>query len=99
MKISLVPRSTTATAYDSTQITEKYYCNFGVNPDFVEQIAASGFVVAGKDRNGECRVMEIPSHPFFVGTLYVPQAKSQSHSPHPLINAFLSASQRHHASP
>ena len=36
----------------------------------------------------------MPLHPFFVGTLYVPQARSRPDQPHPLINALLSAAKR-----
>jgi CTP synthase (UTP-ammonia lyase) len=77
MKISLKPDSSTANAYGTTSVSERYYCNFGVNAEFVDQLAAAGFAIAGTDSNGECRVMELPLHPFFVGTLYVPQARSR----------------------
>ncbi len=94
MSISLRPGSRTARAYGRNTVSERYYCNFGVNPEFVDQLASAGFVIAGTDSTGECRVMELPNHPFFVGTLYVPQARSRSDQSHPLINAFLVAAER-----
>jgi CTP synthase (UTP-ammonia lyase) len=36
----------------------------------------------------EARVIELPDHPFFLGTLFVPQASSTAERPHPLIAGF-----------
>ncbi|OQW61847.1 MAG: CTP synthase [Proteobacteria bacterium HN_bin10] len=94
LEIALTPGSRTAAAYGTHSVTERYYCNFGVNPDFVAQIASAGFEVVGRDADGDCRVMEISQHRFFVGTLFVPQARSRPDRPHPLITAFLLAAAR-----
>lgn len=91
MGILLAPGSKTARAYAAALIIERYYCNFGVNPDYVDQISLAGFGVVGMDAEGECRVMELSQHRFFVGTLFVPQARSRPEQPHPLITAFLLA--------
>ena len=91
LEISLTPGSRTAIAYGTHAITERYYCNFGVHPDYVNQISDAGLTVVGTDADGECRVMEIVQHRFFVGTLFVPQARSRPGCPHPLITAFLLA--------
>lgn len=94
MEISLSPGSRTAAAYGTDAIIERYYCNFGVNPDYVNQISSAGLEVVGIDAEGACRVMELSSHRFFVGTLFVPQARSRPDHPHPLITAFLLAAVR-----
>jgi len=94
MGILLTPGSRTAAAYEAALIIERYYCNFGVNPDYVDQISLAGFDLVGMDTEGECRVMELSKHRFFVGTLFVPQARSRPNRPHPLINAFLLAAER-----
>jgi CTP synthase (UTP-ammonia lyase) len=47
--------------------------------------------ITGSDSEGEVRVIELPSHPFFIGTLFVPQAQSTPEVPHPLVTAFLKA--------
>lgn len=94
MQISLKPNSMTANAYGTNTVCERYYCNFGVNPEFVDELSSAGFVVVGTDSDNECRVMELSQHPFFVGTLYVPQARSRPDQPHALVNAFLLAAIR-----
>jgi CTP synthase (UTP-ammonia lyase) len=48
-----------------------------------------GLVISGRDAEGEPRIVELPSHPFFVATLFVPQTSTEQ--PHPLISAFVSA--------
>jgi len=47
--------------------------------------------VVGTDQAGEARVLELPDRRFFIATLFVPQLRSSSTSPHPLITAFLRA--------
>lgn len=47
--------------------------------------------VAGSDSEGEVRVVELPEHPFSIGTLYVPQTRSSEGRPHPLVTAFIQA--------
>jgi CTP synthase (UTP-ammonia lyase) len=33
----------------------------------------------------------LDEHPFFIGTLFVPQVRSTAARPHPLVNAFVKA--------
>jgi CTP synthase (UTP-ammonia lyase) len=37
------------------------------------------------------RLVELPTHPFFVATLFLPQVRSTAAQPHPLILAYLRA--------
>jgi CTP synthase (UTP-ammonia lyase) len=91
MNIELEPGSQVNTMYGSANVQEKYYCNFGVNPDHIDDIKNSQFRVAGSDDESEIRIIELPGHRFFIGTLFVPQAQSTPERPHPLINGFISA--------
>lgn len=78
-------------AYARSTTTERYYCNFGLNPDYLERIVDAGLTVSGTDQDGEPRILELGSHPFFVATLFVPQMSSAPGAPHPLVSAFLRA--------
>ena len=91
MKLNFVEGSRVAQIYGSLSVTEEYYCNFGVNPDKVQLLKSGPLRITGSDTEGEVRVIELPNHPFFLGTLFVPQARSTLSHPHPLVNAFLSA--------
>lgn len=91
MKLEFTPGSRVASIYQSTTATEEYYCNFGVAPERVGLLESGPLRVTGADAEGEVRVVEIPDHPFFIGTLFVPQARSRPGRAHPLVNAFLRA--------
>ena len=91
LKLEFTPGSRVAAIYAALTAKERYYCNFGINPDCVEVLEEGPMQFTGRDPDGELRVMELPGHPFFMGTLYVPQARSTEARPHPLVTAFLEA--------
>lgn len=89
--IQLTPDSLVARSYGTVSVTESYYCNFGVNPGYVAALAFGPLRIVGSDAEGEARVVELAGHPFFVGTLFLPQLRSTPEQPHPLISAFVRA--------
>jgi CTP synthase (UTP-ammonia lyase) len=91
MNLRLLPGSRVAEIYGATGAREQYYCNFGVNPERVALLREGPLVISGADQEGEVRVIELPLHPFYIGTLYVPQARSSGQRPHPLVNGFITA--------
>jgi CTP synthase (UTP-ammonia lyase) len=91
MTVGLRPGSRAATAYGCSKATERYFCNFGLNPDYREALVAAGLVVSGVDEDDEARVIELPGHRFFLATLFVPHVSSTPASPHPLLSAFVGA--------
>jgi CTP synthase (UTP-ammonia lyase) len=91
MEVAIEPGSRAATAYSATRSKEEFYCNFGLNANYQEQLEKSGLAITGKDQNGEARIVELDAHPFFLGTLFVPQARSEAGAPHPLILEFCRA--------
>jgi CTP synthase (UTP-ammonia lyase) len=91
LSLRFVPESQVATIYGSLTATEAYYCNFGVHPDKVVLFKNGPLVISGADDEGEIRVVELPDHPFFVGTLFVPQTRSTPEQPHPLVTALVRA--------
>lgn len=97
MTLNLEAGSQVAGIYGEIQVREHYYCNFGVAPDAVPLLKTGPLRIVGSDAEGEARVVELPGHPFFVGTLFVPQSRSTADLPHPLINAFVRAVVQHHA--
>ncbi len=91
MTITLQPDSLVARLCGRRTVREQYHCNFGVNPDYVSRLRASALRVVGSDDEGEVRIVELSGHPFFVGTLFVPQLTSTADAPHALISGFLRA--------
>jgi CTP synthase (UTP-ammonia lyase) len=95
MEVILKPGSKAAVACRAERSTEAYYCNFGLNPAYQEQLEHAGLEITGRDESGEARILELASHPFYMGTLFVPQARSEPGKPHPLILEFCRAAALH----
>ena len=91
MRITLQPDSLVACSYGRTEIQELYRCSFGVNPEYEDVLRSSTLRIVGSDDEGVARVVELAGHPFFVGTLFVPQLTSARSAPHPLISGFVKA--------
>ena len=91
MELRFESGSLVAAIYGSTSAREEYYCNFGVDPGKVGYLASSQLRISGSDNEGEVRVIELPGHPFYLGTLFVPQTRSTEEQPHPLVTAFVQA--------
>jgi CTP synthase (UTP-ammonia lyase) len=92
--ISLKPDSLVARTYGRTRIQEEYRCNFGLNPEYADALRSTALRIVGSDDEGAVRVVELAEHPFFVGTLFVPQHTSSPSAPHPLVSGFVKASRR-----
>jgi CTP synthase (UTP-ammonia lyase) len=91
MQLTFSSGSRVAEIYGATSATEEYYCNFGVNPNYISLLKSGPLKITGSDSEGEIRVIELPSHSFFLGTLFVPQTRSTADQPHPLVTAFMRA--------
>ena len=91
MLVNILSGSAAADAYGASATTERYYCDFGLNPDYLDDFQAGAMIVSGRDADGEPRILELPSLRFFVATLFVPQTRSTKERPHPLVVAFLNA--------
>ncbi|HUQ33664.1 MAG TPA: hypothetical protein VM095_16205 [Pyrinomonadaceae bacterium] len=96
LKINLLPGSLPAKIYGRTEIEEYYYCNFGINPAFHRAVDESGLKVVGVDQSDEPRVLQLPGHRFYIGTLFVPGASYtegivEMKGAHPLVKALLQA--------
>ena len=91
MRLNFKPNSKIATIYGTESERENYYCDFGLNPKFLPLFRNQPLKITGSDSEGEMRVVELENHPFFIGTLFVPQNQSTKETPHPIVIAFLKA--------
>ena len=90
-EIRLRPGSYLHTFYSQESVTEEFFCNFEVNPEYEWAAMEAGFPVVARGPNGEVRAIESPTHRFFIATLFQPQLSSKPGHPHPLVLAFLQA--------
>ena len=85
------PESLFSRIYGKPEVTERFVCNYGLNPKFKNAIEKESLKIVGIDKQGDVRAIEDLNHPFYIGTLYQPQLSSDPDKPHPLIAAFLRA--------
>jgi CTP synthase (UTP-ammonia lyase) len=76
---------------DKEVVTEEFFCNFEINPDYEWCAMEAGFPVVARGAQGEIRALESPTHRFFIATLFQPQLSSTEEHPHPVILAFIQA--------
>lgn len=77
-------------------ISERHRHRFEFNNDYREQIEANGMKASGVNTETNLvEIVEIPSHPWFVGVQYHPEYKSTVLNPHPLFVNFVKAACDH----
>lgn len=89
--IKLKENSRIRQIYGEREIAEQYHCSFGFNPEYRYLFEKGEMKITGADTNGEPRVVELSSHPFFVATLFQPERSALSGKTHPLILAYTQA--------
>ncbi len=90
-EVRFVAGSRAHVAYGRPTSVEPYRCSFGLDRAARVALERAGLRVSGIDDDGEVRVVELPEHPFFIATLYVPQLASTRQDPHPLVCSFVEA--------
>jgi CTP synthase len=79
-------------AYQTENISERHRHRYEFNNEYLDQIKLKGMKATGTNpKTGLVEVVEIPSHPWFVGVQYHPEYKSTVLKPHPLFVAFIKA--------
>ncbi len=88
----LTQGSRVAEIYGTVEIQERHRHRYEVNGAWASRLAEVGVVFSGMSPDGALpEIMEIPSHPWFIGVQYHPELKSRPHDPHPLFAAFVRA--------
>ena len=78
--------------YNADLIDERHRHRFEFNNAYKEQIEAAGMKATGFNPDtGLVEIVEIPTHPWFVGVQYHPEYKSTVANPHPLFVDFVKA--------
>lgn len=95
--VMVVPGTLAAKLTGPGRRTERYHCAYGLNPEYLEPLTRGGLRFSGFDDDGQVRIMELPGHPFFVGTLFQPELQGDGTSPHPIIAALAIAAAEHAA--
>ena len=79
-------------AYKSEMIHERHRHRYELNNDYLKALNKAGLKATGiNPKTGLVEIIEIPTHPWFVGVQYHPEYKSTVLSPHPLFVSFVKA--------
>jgi CTP synthase len=79
-------------AYESTEISERHRHRYEFNNDYREELEKHGLVLSGMSPDGKLvEIVELPTHPWFVGVQFHPELKSRAVTGHPLIIQFIKA--------
>ncbi|MFY0603299.1 MAG: CTP synthase [Flavobacteriaceae bacterium] len=83
-------------AYQNEMISERHRHRYEFNNDYLKQITSTGMSATGVNpKTGLVEIIEIPTHPWFVGVQYHPEYKSTVLNPHPLFVDFVQAALMH----
>jgi CTP synthase (UTP-ammonia lyase) len=80
--------------YGTGETSEKYHCNYGLNPEYVSLFDQTPLQICGYDLAGEVRAVELADHPFFFATLFQPERSALEGKTHPLITAYVVAAMK-----
>jgi len=82
--------------YGTTHISERHRHRYEFNNDYLNQFQENGMIASGiNPDNGLVEIVEIPSHPFFIGVQYHPELKSSVEIPAPLFVGFIAAAKKY----
>ncbi len=89
---NLKPKTAAFRAYRAPSTTERHRHRYELNNEFRSVLEAKGMVMAGINPEKDLvEIVELPRHPFFVGTQFHPEFKSRPLKPHPLFREFIKA--------
>jgi CTP synthase len=78
--------------YGSQEISERHRHRWEFNNNYLNDFKAAGLVPSGKNPDSDLvEIVELPSHPFFIGVQFHPELKSTVENPHPLFVHFIQA--------
>lgn len=89
------PGSLAEKIYGTTKISERHRHRYELNSDFLGLFEKAGLIASG--RNPDTRLVEIvelQSHPFFIGVQFHPEYKSTPENPQPIFVAFIKAAMK-----
>ena len=88
----LTAGSQVAAMYGSTVVSERHRHRYEFNPRYRARMEEAGLLCSGNSPDGRLvEFIELPGHPFWVGTQAHPEFKSRPERPHPLFRELVGA--------
>ncbi|MGH9597363.1 MAG: CTP synthase [Edaphobacter sp.] len=93
----LEPDSLAARAYGSHEISERHRHRYEFNREYEAILTGAGLRITGTTPDATyVEIVDIPTHPFFLGCKFHPEFKSTPLEPHPIFRDFIAASYQNH---
>jgi CTP synthase len=84
--------SKVAQIYGAATISERHRHRYEMNMAYRDGLEAHGMIISGVSPDGVLpEIVEIPTHPWFIGVQFHPELKSRPFEPHPLFASFIEA--------
>jgi CTP synthase len=78
--------------YGKKEINERHRHRWEFNNKYLKQFETAGMIASGiNPQSGLVEIIELTSHPFFIGVQYHPELKSTVENPHPVFVHFIKA--------
>jgi CTP synthase len=91
-KCQLEKGSLAAKAYGKLNIKERHRHRYELNDKYKKRLESKGMAITGiNPETGLTEIVEIPTHPYFIGVQFHPELKSTVDTPHPLFISFVKA--------
>jgi CTP synthase len=91
-RCEITPNSLAHRVYGKSLISERHRHRFEFNSSYKEAYESAGMKITGVNpETGLGEIIEIPSHPFFIGVQFHPEYKSTVEKPHPIFSGFIQA--------
>ncbi len=88
----LVPGSQVALAYATEVVSERHRHRYEVNPRYRSKLEDAGLSCSGQSPDGRLvEFIELPGHPYWIGTQAHPEFTSRPDRPHPLFRELIGA--------
>ena len=81
--------------YKSSNINERHRHRYEVNSEYEDKLRLKGLIFSGKSPDGSLpEIIELKTHPWFLGVQFHPELKSRPFKPHPIFISFIEATKK-----
>jgi CTP synthase len=89
------PGTLARAVYGRDSIHERHRHRYEFNNNYLEQMQKAGFAFSAFSGDGLVEIVELPSHPWFLGVQFHPEFTSNPRDGHPLFTGFVRAARDH----
>ena len=84
--------------YGKELISERHRHRYEFNNEYLPMVEKAGMKASGRNpETGLVEIVELPSHPFFIGVQFHPELKSTPEHPQPIFVTFVKAAMKYRA--